>query len=76
MIEYTYETYGMARFHVPEGMYSVDDLEQLIKEFREAEQIMDEQALAATQPMKTRSQKIAEAGYKRRPSAKSLPSDE
>ena len=33
-------------------------------------------AVAMIERMQTRSQKLAKAGYKRRPSAKSLPSDE
>jgi hypothetical protein len=30
MTEYTYKTYGMARFQVPEGMYSMEEIEEMM----------------------------------------------
>ena len=28
--EYTYKTYGVALFHIPEGMYSIEELELML----------------------------------------------
>ena len=52
MAEYTYETYGMARFHVPEGMYSIAELEQMLADFKEAKRRQDDHLKAAIQPIK------------------------
>ena len=52
MTEYTYETYGMARFYVPEGMYSIAELEQMLADFKEAKRRQDEHLKASIQPLK------------------------
>ena len=31
--QYTYTTYGMARMHIPEGTYSLEELEKMVKDF-------------------------------------------
>jgi len=50
MTEYTYKTYGMARFHVPEGMYSIAEMEEMLADMKEAKRHQDEQLKAAMQP--------------------------
>jgi len=52
MSEYTYRTYDTARFHVPEGMYSIAELEALLAEMKEAKKHQDEHLQAAMQPLK------------------------
>ena len=52
MTEYTYKTYGMARFHVPEGMYSIEDLEEMLANMKEAKKHQDEHLKAAMRPLK------------------------
>jgi hypothetical protein len=39
MAKYTYKTYNIAGFHLPEGMYSIAELEQMLAEFKEAKQL-------------------------------------
>jgi hypothetical protein len=50
MTEYTYKTYGMARFHVPEGMYSIEEFEEMLANIKEAKRHQDEQLKAAMRP--------------------------
>jgi hypothetical protein len=38
MAKYTYKTYNIAGFHLPEGMYSIAELEQMLADFKEAKQ--------------------------------------
>ena len=52
MSEYTYKTYGMARFYVPEGMYSIEEVEQMLADMKEAKRHQDEQLKAAMRPAK------------------------
>jgi len=52
MTEYTYKTYGMARFHVPEGLYSIKELEEMLASIKEAKRRQDEQLKAAMRPAK------------------------
>ena len=35
MGEYTYKTYGTTRFHIPEGLYSIEEIETLLIEMKE-----------------------------------------
>jgi hypothetical protein len=51
-LEYTYKTYGMARFHVPEGMYSIEELEEMLANMKEAKRHQDQHLKAAMQPAK------------------------
>lgn len=37
MIKYTQTTHGETAFHVPEGMYTVQQLENILKDIKEAE---------------------------------------
>jgi aspartyl/asparaginyl beta-hydroxylase (cupin superfamily) len=52
MTEYTYKTYGMARFHVPEGMYSIEEIEEMLANIKKAKRHQDEQLKAAMRPAK------------------------
>jgi FPC/CPF motif-containing protein YcgG len=52
MTEYTYKTYDMARFHVPEGMYSIEELEEMLAHMKWAKRHQDEQLKAAMRPLK------------------------
>jgi FPC/CPF motif-containing protein YcgG len=52
MSEYAYKTYGMARFHVPEGMYSIEELEEILANMKEAKKHQDEHLKAAMTPLK------------------------
>lgn len=52
MSELEYKTYGMARFHVPEGMYSIAELEELLKQLKEAKAQQDKHLAQSMQPMK------------------------
>jgi FPC/CPF motif-containing protein YcgG len=52
MTEYTYKTYSMARFHVPEGMYSIEELEEMLANIKEAKKRQDEHLNASMQPLK------------------------
>lgn len=52
MSEYTYQTYSTARFHIPEGMYSIAELEQMLVNFKEAKRQQDKHLKASIQPLK------------------------
>ena len=47
MTEYIYKTYDMARFYVPEGMYSIAELEAMLADMKEAKKHQDEQLKAS-----------------------------
>jgi len=52
MTQYTYETYGMARFYVPEGMYSIKEIEEMLADMKEAKRYQDQRLKASMQPLK------------------------
>ena len=52
MTKYTHQTYGLARFYIPKGMYSIAELEQMLANFKEAKQRQDEHLKASIQPLK------------------------
>jgi FPC/CPF motif-containing protein YcgG len=52
MTEYTHKTYGMARFHVPEGMYSIEEIEEMLANMIEAKKQQDEHLKTSMQPPK------------------------
>jgi len=39
---YEYKTYNTARFFIEEGYYSIEELEALIKQLKEAKRMQDE----------------------------------
>jgi hypothetical protein len=41
MTEYTYTTHNTAAFHIPEGMYTIAELEQMVADFKEAKAMQD-----------------------------------
>ena len=49
-MDYEVRTYETARFHVPEGMYSIEQLEQLLSDFKEAKRRMDQNLAASLKP--------------------------
>lgn len=42
--------YGTARFYVPEGMYSIEELERMVDAFKEAKQIQDKHLEQSLKP--------------------------
>lgn len=52
MTEYTYQTFDTARFYVPEGMYSIAEMEQMLSDFKEAKRHQDAALKTAIQPSK------------------------
>ena len=47
--KYTYETYDMARFNIPEGMYSIAEVENMLATMKEAKNRQDKMLKAAMQ---------------------------
>jgi hypothetical protein len=41
MTEYTYTTHSMSAFHIPEGMYTIAELEQILADLKEAKAMQD-----------------------------------
>lgn len=41
MTKYERKTIGMAAFYIPEGMYSIDELEEMLEQFKQAKEIQD-----------------------------------
>ena len=52
MTEYTYKTYGMARFHVPEGMYSIEEIEEMLVDMKATKERTDQALKRAIKPLK------------------------
>ena len=46
-----YETYSMARLVVPAGLYSIEELEEMLASMKEWKKIQDRQLKAAMQPI-------------------------
>ena len=36
--EYTYKTYGTAQFYIPEGLYSIEEIEKLLADMKAAKE--------------------------------------
>ena len=53
--EYTYETYSTARFLLPEGFYSIEELEQLLAELKATKEQTDQALKRAIKPLKEHS---------------------
>jgi hypothetical protein len=51
-MDYEIKTYGTAQFYVQEGMYSIEQLEQLLANFKEAKAIQDRHLQQSLQPIK------------------------
>ena len=52
---YTYETYGTARFLLPEGFYSIEEIEQLLAELKANKEQTDQALKRAIKPLKEHS---------------------
>jgi len=52
--EYTYETYSTARFLLPEGFYSIEELEQLLAELKATKEKTERALKRAIKPLKKR----------------------
>ena len=50
--KYTYKTYGMARFHIPDGMYSIAEIEKMLVQMKAAKKRQDENLKRSMQPLK------------------------
>ena len=50
--EYTYETYDMARFHIPDGLYSIEEIEKMLIHMRAARKRQEEYLKQSIQPLK------------------------
>lgn len=51
---YTYKTYGTARFLLPEGFYSIEELEQLLAELKATKEQTDQALKKVMKPLKER----------------------
>lgn len=54
MKEYTYKTHDMMRFHVPEGMYSIAEMEKMLADMKEFKRQQDEHLKAAMESIEER----------------------
>lgn len=43
MSKYEHKTFDTAAFYVPEGMYSIAELETMLEQFKQAKEIQDRQ---------------------------------
>ena len=50
--EYTYKTYGVALFHIPEGMYSIEELELLLVDMKAAKEQTEKHLKKVLKPLK------------------------
>ena len=52
--EYTYKTYGVALFHIPEGMYSIEELELLLVDMKAVKEQTEKHLKKVLKPLKER----------------------
>jgi hypothetical protein len=52
--EYTYKTYGVAQFYIPPGMYSIEELELLLADFKAAKEQTEKSLGRVLKPLKER----------------------
>jgi len=52
MDEYTYKTYGTARFHIPEGVYSIEEIEKLLADMKAAKKQTEQSLKRSMKPIK------------------------
>ena len=50
--KYTYETYNMARFHIPDGLYSIEEIEKLLIHMKSAKKRQEKYLKRLTQSLK------------------------
>ena len=49
---YEYKTFPTAMFHIPEGMYSIKDLEQLVKDCKKSQEKATKALVRSLLPLK------------------------
>lgn len=52
MDEYTDKTYGTARFHIPDGFYSIEEIEKLLVWMKAAEKQKEKSLERVMKPLK------------------------
>ena len=52
MDEYTYKTYGTARFHIPDGLYSIEEIENLLVYIKAAKKQAEKALERSMKPIK------------------------
>ena len=50
--EYTYKTYGTARFHIPEGFYSIEEIEKLLVDMKATNEQTEQSLKRSMKPLK------------------------
>ena len=50
--EYTYKTYGTAKFYIPEGMYSIEELELLLVDMKATKEQTEKSLKKVLKPLK------------------------
>ena len=49
---YEYKTYDMARFHIPEGLYSIEDVEKMLIHMKKTKQKTEAYLAKTLEPTK------------------------
>jgi len=49
---YEYKTYDMARFHIPEGLYSIEDVEKMLIHMKKTKQKTEAYLAKTLEPIK------------------------
>ena len=52
--EYTYKTYGTARFHIPEGFYSIEEIEKLLVDMKATNEQTEQSLKRVIKPLKAK----------------------
>jgi hypothetical protein len=52
--KYTHKTYGVAQFYIPEGMYSIEELELLLVDIKAAKEQTEKSLGRVLKPLKER----------------------
>ena len=50
--EYTYKTYGTARFYIPEGFYSIEEIEKLLVDMKATNEQTEQSLKRSMKPLK------------------------
>jgi len=50
--EYAHKTYGTAKFHIPDGMYSIEEIEKLLADMKAAEKQTEKSLTRVIKPLK------------------------
>ena len=52
MDEYAYKTYGVTRFHIPEGLYSIEEIKKLLVYMKAAKKQAEKSLERSMKPIK------------------------